>query len=47
MKERLDEKDKIFLAGSKGMVGSSIKRTLNKNGYTNLLLPNRKDLNSV
>jgi len=51
MKERLDEKDKIFLAGSKGMVGSSIKRALENLGYgkndtfQNLLTPSRKELN--
>ena len=50
MKERLDEKDKIFLAGSKGMVGSSIKRALENLGYgkndtiQNLLTPSRKEL---
>ena len=36
---------KIFIAGHSGMVGSAIKRSLIKKGYTNLLCPNRKDLN--
>ena len=36
--------DKIFVAGSTGMVGSAIKRNLFKKGYTKLLCPNRKDL---
>ena len=36
---------KIFIAGHSGMVGSSIKRTLIKKGYKNLLCPSRKDLN--
>ena len=43
--------EKIFIAGSTGMVGSSIKRLLIKEGYGNpqlggqILCPNRKDLN--
>ena len=51
MKERLDDKDKIFLAGSKGMVGSAIERALKILGYgkddaiQNLLTPSRKELN--
>ena len=36
---------KIFIAGHSGMVGSAIKRNLNKKGYKNLLCPNRKELN--
>ena len=36
---------KIFIAGHSGMVGSSIKRSLIKKGYKNLLCPSRKDLN--
>ena len=51
MHEKLNEKDKIFLAGSSGMVGSSVKRALLKLGFgkgiykSNLLTPSRKDLN--
>ena len=37
--------NRIFIAGHKGMVGSSIKRSLENNGYKNLLLTNRSDLN--
>ena len=44
----LSEKDKIFVAGSNGMVGSAICRLLNKKGYknenNNLLTPSRYDL---
>ena len=44
----LEEKDKIFVAGSNGMVGSAICRLLNKKGYKvknkNLLTPSRYDL---
>ena len=38
----INKKDKIFIAGSTGMVGSAIVRNLNKNGYTNILTNNRK-----
>jgi GDP-L-fucose synthase len=39
---------KIFVAGSNGLVGSSLVRQLNSRGYTNLLLPeiNELDLTS-
>ena len=43
--------ERIFIAGSNGMVGSAIKNLLNKQGYGNskfggeLLCPCRKDLN--
>ena len=33
MKEGLNLKDRIFLAGSSGMVGSSVKRALLNLGY--------------
>lgn len=35
---------KIFVAGSRGMVGSAIVRNLMSHGYTNLLTPSSKDL---
>lgn len=35
---------KIFVAGSRGMVGSAIVRTLTRQGFTNLLTPSSKDL---
>ena len=34
----------IFLAGHKGMVGKAIRESLLKNGYKNLLLPDREEL---
>lgn len=34
----------IFLSGHKGMVGNAIKKSLLKNGYQNLLLPTREEL---
>ena len=41
----LSRKSKIFIAGHKGMVGSSIKRKLKKLGYTNLLVADKKKIN--
>ena len=44
----LQKVNKIYVAGSSGMVGSSICRLLNKKGFTsknnNLLITRRKDL---
>ena len=37
--------DKIFIAGSSGMVGSAIRRSLVKAGYSKLLCPSSKELN--
>ena len=41
----LSKKTKIFLAGHKGMVGSSILKKLRENGYLNLLLADKNKLN--
>jgi len=41
----LSKKTKIFLAGHKGMVGSSILKKLKKSGYKNILLADKKKLN--
>ena len=41
----LSKKTKIFLAGHKGMVGSSILKKLKENGYSNLLLADKNKLN--
>ena len=38
------KKNKIFVAGHKGMVGNAITKFLKDNGYRNLLLPTRVDL---
>lgn len=35
---------KIFVAGHKGLVGSAITRTLQKQGYTNLIIKTRQEL---
>tara|TARA_Y100000813_G_scaffold194282_1_gene174457 strand:- start:794 stop:1780 length:987 start_codon:yes stop_codon:yes gene_type:complete len=50
MSNLIDLKEKFFIAGSKGMVGSAIKRTLIENGYGNnkiggeILGPSREEL---
>ena len=41
----LSKKSKIFIAGHKGMVGSSIQRKLKKLGYTNILVTDKKKIN--
>ena len=41
----LNNKAKIFIAGHNGMVGSCICKKLKQNGYTNLLLVDKKKLN--
>ena len=40
----IDKNDNIFIAGYKGMVGSAIKRSLEKRNYKNLLTPSKKEL---
>ena len=40
----MKKNDLIFVAGHRGMVGSSIVRNLEKNGYNNLILKNRNEL---
>ncbi len=50
MSKKINQEDVIFLAGGSGMVGSSIKRNLLKNGYgigknsRKILSPSRKEL---
>ena len=41
----INKNEKIFVAGHKGMVGSSIKRNLEKNGYMNIITVGRDKLN--
>jgi len=41
----ISQKDKVFVAGGNGMVGSGIIRKLRNKGYSKILAPNRKDLN--
>lgn len=40
----ISKKDKIFLAGHKGMVGSAIYKELIKKGYKNIITQNKKKL---
>ena len=40
----LDKKSKIFIAGHKGMVGSSVLRHFKKKGYKNLFFKDRRSL---
>lgn len=43
----MNYKQKIFVAGSSGMVGSSLVRQLKKKGFSNILTRSRKELNLV
>ena len=40
----MDKSGKIFVAGHLGMVGSAIIRALEREGYSNLILKSRKEL---
>ena len=40
----MDKYKKIFVAGHRGMVGSAIVRLLEKQGFDNLVLPSRNQL---
>ena len=42
---KLSKKTKIFLAGHNGMVGSAILKKLRDNGYKNIIIRNRGQLN--
>ena len=44
---QLNKSSRIFLAGHKGMVGSSILRTLRKKGYKNIFFKNRNSLDLI
>ena len=41
---RMNKNSKIYIAGHKGLVGSAITRLLKKEGYKNLILKTRQDL---
>ena len=41
----MDKEAKIYVAGHKGLVGSSLVRELNKEGYSNILTRSRNQLN--
>jgi len=40
----MDLQAKIFIAGARGLVGSAVVRRLRGDGYTNLLVPHRQEL---
>lgn len=40
----MQKKDKIFIAGAHGMVGSALTRKLHREGYHNLVLPTRHEV---
>src|SRR4051812_5220392 len=40
----VEKASKIFIAGSTGLVGSALVRRLELDGYTNLLMPDSKEL---
>lgn len=40
----MDKNSKIYIAGHNGLVGSAIKRALEKEGYTNLIFKDSKEL---
>ncbi|MDD2870851.1 MAG: GDP-L-fucose synthase [Candidatus Gracilibacteria bacterium] len=40
----MEKNSKIYIAGHNGLVGSAILRNLEKNGYTNLIFKNSKEL---
>ena len=40
----MDTQSKIYVAGSRGLVGSALVRTLQNQGYRNLLLPSSQEL---
>lgn len=41
---KMQQTDKIYIAGHNGMVGSAIRRRLEQAGYTNLILRNSREL---
>lgn len=40
----MERQSKIFVAGARGLVGSAVVRKLQREGYTNLLVPTRKQV---
>lgn len=45
MKQQIDKASKIYIAGHRGLVGSAITKKFQQEGYTNLLLRTRAELN--
>src|SRR5258706_14201084 len=44
MKRNMQKGDKVFVSGHAGLVGSAIFRELKRNGYTNVIVRTRKEL---
>ena len=40
----MNKESKIFVAGHNGMVGKALVKALKQNGYTNILVEERKNL---
>ena len=43
-KEEMNQSDKIYVAGHRGLVGSAIMRSLDKNGYKNVIGRTHREL---
>lgn len=43
----MNKQDKIYIAGHRGMVGSALRRVLEKNGFTNFVTRTSQELNLV
>jgi GDP-L-fucose synthase len=43
----MEKNSKIFVTGHNGMVGSSVVRLLQKNGYTNIITRNKSEMNLI
>lgn len=43
----MEKNTKIFVAGAQGLVGSALIRRLQQEGYTNLLIPGREELDLI
>ena len=44
---KINKNSKIFIAGHNGMVGSSIKRKFEENGFKNIITVNKNKLNLI
>ena len=41
---KMEKKDKIYVAGHRGLVGSAIVRSLKRQGYENIIVRTHKEL---